>query len=252
MTPTQAGIRCGGPWLNWGRRAEEGARTGSKTPGPLLLMLAEGSMPRLPVSMDAASDRMSPKMLPVTIVSKDFGLRMICIAALSTYLCRKTLQNIEMSSISGAEAELGRAKPTCSARQRMPCTLQVSYQTCNADRGAAPIDPRQLHPVDQGCGGAQRGGSVSPTNDKMLHESIEKSSSGAHVGQLHIGVLLANAGDNLAPQLRHLQHVGLVHRHQPVLPLPRQPERRVRNALDLQWNHHQMWTRSCRLLGSTT
>ena len=61
--------------------------TGSKTPGPLLLMLAEGSMPRLPVSIEAASLRMSPKMLPVTMVSKDFGLRMICIAALSTYLC---------------------------------------------------------------------------------------------------------------------------------------------------------------------
>ena len=49
-------------------------------------MLAEGSMPRLPVSMEAASDRMSPKMLPVTMVSNDFGLRMICMAALSTYL----------------------------------------------------------------------------------------------------------------------------------------------------------------------
>jgi hypothetical protein len=60
--------------------------TGSKTPGPVLLMLAEGSMPRLPVSMEAASDRMSPKMLPVTMVSNDFGLRMICMAALSTYL----------------------------------------------------------------------------------------------------------------------------------------------------------------------
>jgi len=162
---------------------------------------------------------------------------MICIAALSTYLCRKTPQHIEMSSISGAGAELGRAKPACSARQRMPCTLHDSYQPCNAEGGAALIDPQQLHPIDQGCGG---GGSVSPTNDKMLHEGIGKSSSGAHVGQLHVGVLLADAGDNLAPQLRHLQHVGLVHRHQPVLPLPRQPECRVRNALDLQWNHHQM------------
>lgn len=60
--------------------------TGSNTPGPSLLMLAEGSMPRLPVSIDAASDRMSPKMLPVTMVSKDLGFRMICMAQLSTYL----------------------------------------------------------------------------------------------------------------------------------------------------------------------
>lgn len=32
-------------------------------------ILAEGSMPILPVSMDASSDSMSPKMLFVTIVS---------------------------------------------------------------------------------------------------------------------------------------------------------------------------------------
>lgn len=55
-------------------------------PGPSSLVLADGSIPKLPVSMDAASERMSPKMLPVTMVSKDFGFRMICIAALSTYL----------------------------------------------------------------------------------------------------------------------------------------------------------------------
>lgn len=62
-------------------------RTGSNMPGPSLLVLAEGSMPRLPVSMDAASDRISPNMLPVTMVSKDLGFLMICMAALSTYLC---------------------------------------------------------------------------------------------------------------------------------------------------------------------
>lgn len=38
--------------------------TGSKMPGPALLMLAEGNKPRLPASMDASSDKMSPKMLP--------------------------------------------------------------------------------------------------------------------------------------------------------------------------------------------
>lgn len=40
-------------------------------------------MPSEPVSIDASSDRMSPKMLPVTMVSKALGLRISCIAALS-------------------------------------------------------------------------------------------------------------------------------------------------------------------------
>ena len=51
-----------------------------------MLMLAEGSMPRLPVSMEASSDKMSPKMLPVTIVSNTLGFRKSCMAALSMYL----------------------------------------------------------------------------------------------------------------------------------------------------------------------
>lgn len=60
--------------------------TGSKMPGPSLLMLAEGSMPKLPVNIEASSDRMSPKMLPVTMVSNTLGLRRSCMAALSMYL----------------------------------------------------------------------------------------------------------------------------------------------------------------------
>ncbi|MNT50838.1 hypothetical protein D3C72_1877750 [compost metagenome] len=48
---------------------------------------ADGSMPMEPVSIEASSDRMSPKMLPVTITSNCFGLRTSCIAALSTYMC---------------------------------------------------------------------------------------------------------------------------------------------------------------------
>ena len=55
-------------------------------PGPVSLMLAEGSIPRLPVSMEASSDRISPNRLAVTIVSKTLGLRNSCIAALSMYL----------------------------------------------------------------------------------------------------------------------------------------------------------------------
>lgn len=43
-----------------------------------MLRDAEGSMPREPPSMEASSDRMSPKMLPVTTVSKYLGLRSSC------------------------------------------------------------------------------------------------------------------------------------------------------------------------------
>ncbi len=48
--------------------------------------LAEGSIPMEPVSMAAASLRMSPNMLVVTMVSNCLGARMSCIAALSTYM----------------------------------------------------------------------------------------------------------------------------------------------------------------------
>ena len=44
-------------------------------------------MPIEPASIDASSDRMSPKMLPVTITSNCLGARTSCIAALSTYMC---------------------------------------------------------------------------------------------------------------------------------------------------------------------
>ena len=72
--------------------------TGSKMPGPSSLVLADGSMPRLPVSMDAVSDRMSPKMFPVTMVSKNLGFLIICIAALSTYL---HIHNFVRKGLSG-------------------------------------------------------------------------------------------------------------------------------------------------------
>ena len=47
---------------------------------------AEGSIPMEPVSMEASSDRMSPKMLPVAITSNCLGARTNCMAALSTYI----------------------------------------------------------------------------------------------------------------------------------------------------------------------
>jgi len=47
---------------------------------------AEGMRPREPGSTLAASERMSPNMLPVAMTSKNEGFWMICIAALSTYM----------------------------------------------------------------------------------------------------------------------------------------------------------------------
>ncbi len=49
--------------------------TGSKTPGPLSPRLADGSMPSDPVSIAAASLRMSPNMFSVTMTSKRLGRR---------------------------------------------------------------------------------------------------------------------------------------------------------------------------------
>ena len=50
-------------------------------------MQEEGDFAHIePVSMAAASDRMSPNMLPVTITSNFFGARTSCMAALSTYI----------------------------------------------------------------------------------------------------------------------------------------------------------------------
>ena len=43
-------------------------------------------MPMLPVSMAAASLRMSPNILPVTTTSNFLGARTSCMAALSTYM----------------------------------------------------------------------------------------------------------------------------------------------------------------------
>jgi hypothetical protein len=44
---------------------------------------ADGSMPSEPVSIAAASERMSPNRLSVTMTSNCLGLRTSCIAALS-------------------------------------------------------------------------------------------------------------------------------------------------------------------------
>eukprot|EP00982_Pelagococcus_subviridis_P017296 31529-Pelagococcus_subviridis.AAC.18 len=73
--------------------------TGSNNPGPSLPTAADGSIPMDPVSMLAASDKMSPKMFPVTIVSNCVGARMICIAALSTYMCESSTSGYSSAPI---------------------------------------------------------------------------------------------------------------------------------------------------------
>ena len=70
-------------------------------PGMEPLMLAEGSMPKLPVSMEASSDKMSPKMFPVTMVSNSRGFRSSCIAQLSTYLHHNILVRALLDSRQG-------------------------------------------------------------------------------------------------------------------------------------------------------
>src|SRR3989337_1815095 len=49
-------------------------------------MLAEGSMPMEPVSIEASSDSMSPKVFSVTMTSNCLGFLMSCMAQLSTYM----------------------------------------------------------------------------------------------------------------------------------------------------------------------
>ena len=70
--------RCRGPSRGPARRAPCACRCASGAPSE-----AEGSMPSEPVSIAAASDRMSPKRLSVTITSNCLGLRTSCIAQLS-------------------------------------------------------------------------------------------------------------------------------------------------------------------------
>src|SRR5436190_8813662 len=61
--------------------------TGSNRPGPSPPRLADGSIPRDPVSIADSSLRMSPNMFSVRTTSKWAGLETSCIAALSTSMC---------------------------------------------------------------------------------------------------------------------------------------------------------------------
>ena len=60
---------------------------GSNTPGALGSPNdADGNIPKLPTNILASSLRISPKILPQTIVSNCCGYRINCMAALSTYM----------------------------------------------------------------------------------------------------------------------------------------------------------------------
>jgi hypothetical protein len=100
---------------------------------------ADGSMPIEPASIDASSDRMSPKMLPVTITSNCFGAR------------------------------------------------------------------------------------------TELHRGVVD----VHVRQRDVRIVLAEARDDLAPQDRRVEHVGLVDRAELAAPRTRRLEADARDALDL-------------------
>ncbi len=54
-----------------------------------------------------------------------------------------------------------------------------------------------------------------------------------HVLEAHLRVVLGHPGHHLPPQLRHDQHVGLVHRGQPLAPLHGHVEGGARDPLDL-------------------
>ena len=68
---------------------KSGAETwiGSYSETPLSDKLAEGNKPKEPDNIEASSDKMSPKIFPVTIVENCFGALINYIASLSTYIC---------------------------------------------------------------------------------------------------------------------------------------------------------------------
>ena len=68
------------PWIGSYSACRRPAASGAPS-------VAEGSIPRLPVSIEARSDSRSPNRLLVTITSNWRGLRTSCMAQLSAYMC---------------------------------------------------------------------------------------------------------------------------------------------------------------------
>ncbi len=80
--------------------------------------VAEGSIPRLPVSIEARSDSRSPKMLLVTMTSNWRGLRTSCMAQLSAYICD-----------SSTSANSRSRKAVTVWRQNRPLRITLAFST---------------------------------------------------------------------------------------------------------------------------
>ena len=91
--------------------------TGSNSPGPSAPREALGSIPIDPVSIAASSERMSPNMFSVTIVSKWRGDETSCMAALSTSMC---------SSVMWGNSRACRLLTTSRHRREVSSTLALS------------------------------------------------------------------------------------------------------------------------------
>nr|ACU24384.1 unknown [Glycine max] len=134
---------------------------GSKSPGPEAPRLAEGSIPILPVTIEASSDNISPKMLFVTMVSNCFGSRISCIEALSTYMCESStsgyscaiaknlfLHNIDASSTLALSTE----QSFDDAFEQLKCKMSYAiYLMCSIISVLKPISsPLSLVPKPLG------------------------------------------------------------------------------------------------------
>src|SRR6266545_4459509 len=67
---------------------------------------------------------------------------------------------------------------------------------------------------------------------RLVHER-HRAVVHEHVLELHLGIVLRHARDHLAPQLRHYEHIGLVHGGQPLLALHGDVESGAGDPLDL-------------------
>ena len=56
-----------------------------------------------------------------------------------------------------------------------------------------------------------------------------------HVGELHVGIVLPNSRDDIAPQTRAIQNVGLIDGRHLAPPRSRQSKSHVRNAFDFRF-----------------
>mmetsp|Transcript_51319 Transcript_51319/g.76662 ORF Transcript_51319/g.76662 Transcript_51319/m.76662 type:complete len:202 (+) Transcript_51319:34-639(+) len=110
---------------------------GSNTPGPSSPILADGSIPSDPTNILASSLRMSPKMLPQTIVSNCFGHRISCMAALSTYICESSTseKSLVMTSVTTSRHNCDTSKTfALSTEHNLPSRLLATSPATRAIR----------------------------------------------------------------------------------------------------------------------